>query len=199
MCYPGCIDVDGSVSRVALEPGATPQPLASLGPGVGEAIAVDARGDPFPAVTIKKHRAMGPPPRCSRPPGPKSFRLRGKRIVHTRAKKLRAKVAGVAHPASPRRQTRAPAMGAARVDCAARLTRANKDMPQFWQRERTTRHGKTVSPQVVRPTGLRVKLRFRHPGSLLLLREKQERPLPSRLEHGDVELGSFQDPAWINP
>lgn len=140
VCDPGCIDVDGSVSRVALEPGATPQPLASLGPGVGEAIAVDSLGDPFPAVRITKHRD-GTATALLSTSGAEKLSVRGKRIVHTRARQLRAKVAGVA--IRPRRGARRELRhrGAARV--TVRLVyRANKDMPQFWKRDVMLRHGR---------------------------------------------------------
>jgi hypothetical protein len=140
VCSAGCIDVDGSVSRVALEPGATPQPLASLGPGVGEAIAVDSLGDPFPAVRIKKHRD-GTATALLSTSGAEKLSVRGKRIVHTRAKQLRAKVAGVA--IRPRRGARRELRhrGAARV--TVRLVyRANSGMPQFWKRDLMLRLGR---------------------------------------------------------
>jgi hypothetical protein len=140
MCGAGCIDVDGSVSRVALEPGATPQPLASLGPGVGYAIAVDSLGDPFPAVRIKKHRD-GTATALLSTSGAEKLSVRGKRIVHTRAKQLRAKVAGVA--IRPRRGARRELRhrGAARV--TVRLVyRANSGMPQFWKRDLMLRLGR---------------------------------------------------------
>jgi hypothetical protein len=140
VCSTGCIDVDGSVSRVALEPGATPQPLASLGPGVGEAIAVDSLGDPFPAVRIKKHRD-GTATALLSTSGAEKLSVRGKRIVHTRAKQLRAKVAGVA--IRPRRGARRELRhrGAARV--TVRLVyRANSGMPQFWKRDLMLRLGR---------------------------------------------------------
>ena len=140
VCSEGCIDVDGSVSRVALEPGATPQPLASLGPGVGEALAVDSLGDPFPAVRIKKHRD-GTATALLSTSGAEKLSVRGKRIVQTRARQLRAKVAGVA--IRPRRGARRELRhrGAARV--TVRLVyRASNDMPQFWKRDLILRLGR---------------------------------------------------------
>ena len=41
---PGCVDVDGAIRRIALEPGATPDLIARLGSGAGSAIALDSLG-----------------------------------------------------------------------------------------------------------------------------------------------------------
>ena len=120
VCDPGCIDVDGSVSRVALEPGATPQPLASLGPGVGEAIAVDSLGDPFPAVS--DHQA----PRWDRHRA--ALNLRGREALGSREADRSHESAAApgqgrrrGHPASPWRQTRAPPSWCGSGHRAARL------------------------------------------------------------------------------
>jgi hypothetical protein len=93
---PGCVDVDGMVRRVALEPGAKPEFVAGgLGEGAGSSIAVDSLGDPFPKVRIRKHgdgtaTALVSTPRRAR------VSVRGERILHATAKGRHTKVARVA-------------------------------------------------------------------------------------------------------
>jgi hypothetical protein len=140
LCGAGCVNVDGSVSRVALEPGATPQLLANLGEGVGYAIAVDSLGDPFPAVRIKKHRD-GTATALVSTPSSVSVSVRGPRIVHMRAQQVRAKVAGVA--IRPRPGARRALRRDGKVHVTVRIAyRANKDIPQFRKRSLTLRLGR---------------------------------------------------------
>ena len=66
---------DGTVSRVALEPGATPEVLARLGPGVGGSIAVDSLDAPFSLEGIRKRRNGTATGRRLRAPRPRASRF----------------------------------------------------------------------------------------------------------------------------
>jgi hypothetical protein len=137
---PGCQNINGDVSRVALEPNATPQLLANLGEGVGYSLAVDSLGDPFPAVQITKHRD-GTATASVSTPRPASVSVRGKRIVHTRGRQLRSKVASVA--IRPRPGARRALRRDGKVHVTVRIAyRANKDIPQFRKRSLTLRLGR---------------------------------------------------------
>jgi hypothetical protein len=101
---PGCVNIDGTVRRVALEPGATPELIAQgLGEGVGYSIAVDSLSDPAPRIRITKH-PNGTATAAVSTPRPANVSVRGKRIVHERASRAHSKVARV--PIRPRRHTR---------------------------------------------------------------------------------------------
>ncbi len=99
----GCVNVDGVVRRIALEPGATPEFIAQgLGEGAGSSIAVDSLGDPFPAVRIIKH-GDGTATAVVSTPRPANVSVHGTRILPKRARHGDRIVARVA--IRPRRAT----------------------------------------------------------------------------------------------
>jgi hypothetical protein len=95
-------DSDGTVSRIELKPGATPEFLTKRPAGTGYSIAVDSLGDPAPTVQIAKH-SNGTATAVVSTPRPAKVSVRGKRI-HARASHSRSKVARVA--IRPRRSTK---------------------------------------------------------------------------------------------
>jgi hypothetical protein len=139
-CGAGCVDVDGAVRRVALDPGAVPQLIANLGPGVGSSIAVDSLGDPFPAVRITNRR-HGTAMALVSTPRPAKVSVGGKRIVHARARQLRSKVASV--PIRPRSGARRALRHRGAVHVSVRIAyRPTNSMPQFRTRSLTLRLGR---------------------------------------------------------
>lgn len=136
----GCVSIDGAVSRVALERGAIPRPLANLGEGVGSSLAVDSLGDQYPTVRIRKHR-NGTATALVSTDRPATVSVRGKRIVHARARQVRAKLAGVAIRPRPGARRALRRHGAVHVEVRIAY-RAVKDMPQFRTRSLTLRLGR---------------------------------------------------------
>jgi hypothetical protein len=99
----GCVDVDGTVSRIALESGATPEVVAHLGQSVGYSIAVDSLDAPFSLQRISKHRD-GTATAVVSAPTSADVSVHGRRIVPATASYPRPKVAQV--DIRPRRRTR---------------------------------------------------------------------------------------------
>jgi hypothetical protein len=101
---PGCVNIDGAVRRVALEPGATPELVAQgLGEGAGMSIGVDSLGALFPKVRITTH-SNGTATAAVSTPRPAKVSVRGDRIVPAEATRARNKVARIA--IRPRHKTK---------------------------------------------------------------------------------------------
>jgi hypothetical protein len=101
---PTSATVDGSVRRIALDPGATPELIAQgLGDGVGYAIAVDSLGALFPEVRITTHD-NGTATAAVSTLRPAKVSVRGDRIVPAEATRARNKVARIA--IRPRHKTK---------------------------------------------------------------------------------------------
>ncbi len=99
----GCVNIDGTVRRVALEPGATPHVVArGLGEGAGSSIAVDSLGGRFPKVRIARHR-NGTATAIVSTPRPANVSVHGKRIVPATARHRDHKVARARVAIRPRR------------------------------------------------------------------------------------------------
>jgi hypothetical protein len=91
---PGCVSVDGSVSRIALESGATPEVIARRGEGAGHSIAVDPLDVRFSIRRIWNHRdgtATAVVPTSQ----PADVSVHGRRIVPEIARHPDSKVARV--------------------------------------------------------------------------------------------------------
>jgi hypothetical protein len=85
---PGCVDVDGAIRRIALEPGATPDLIARLGSGAGSAIALDSLG-PQPGAASAGAVDRG---KLSIKYGSGDFKGREKAVPHACEKQRRVKV-----------------------------------------------------------------------------------------------------------
>ncbi|MGH2973748.1 MAG: DUF5050 domain-containing protein [Solirubrobacterales bacterium] len=140
-CGAGCVNVNGTVRRVALEPGSTPVVVAQgLGEGVGYSIGVDSLGGTFPKVRIKRHGNGSATALLSTSRRAK-VSVRGKRIVRARARHRRAKVVRVA--IRPRRATKRALQRHGTVRVRARLRyRPGKGLPRFQNRAVTLRLGR---------------------------------------------------------
>jgi hypothetical protein len=138
---PGCVNIDGAVRRVALEPGATPELIAQgLGEGVGYAIGVDSLGGTFPKVRIAKH-GNGTATAFVATPRPATVSVRGRRIVRARARDHRPKVARVG--IRPRRSTKRALRRHRSAQIRVRLAyRPFKGLPRHQTRTLTLRLGR---------------------------------------------------------
>jgi hypothetical protein len=96
-CGGGCIAVDGSIKRIALEPGASPEFIQQREPGTAYSIAVDSRGAQFSVLGIRRHRDGTATARVSTP-RPADVSVRGKRIVSQTARDPELQVAGDPDP-----------------------------------------------------------------------------------------------------
>jgi hypothetical protein len=78
--YSGSGGVDGSIKRIALEPGASPELIQQLEPGTGYSIAVDSLGIQFLVLGVRRHRDGTATARVSTP-RPADVSVRGKRVI----------------------------------------------------------------------------------------------------------------------
>jgi hypothetical protein len=84
---PDCVDVDGAIRRIALEPAATPELIARLGSGAGSAIALDSLGpQPGAASTPSVDKGL------SITYGSSDFNGRERSVLHSCQKHRQVKV-----------------------------------------------------------------------------------------------------------
>jgi hypothetical protein len=146
--YSGSGGVDGSIKRIALESGASPEFIQQLEPGTGYSIAVDSLGVQFSVLGIRRHRDGTATARVSTP-RPADVSVRGKRVVSTTARHPDPQVARDPDPKLARvairpRRTAVRALrrhGAARVGVRIRVQPV-RGLPRKYERTVMLRLGR---------------------------------------------------------